>query len=52
MDNVTIIMAGATEVEVEVTVAVAFMEVEEGTVEAGAGEVTDVVRRPRLRGSV
>ena len=42
MDNVTIIMAGAT--EGEVTVAAAFMVVEEGTVEAGA--VTDVVRRP------
>ena len=44
LDNVTIIMAGAT--EGEVTVAAAFMVVEEGTVEAEEGVVTDVVRRP------
>ena len=50
LGNVTIIMAEAT--EGEVTVAAAFMVVEEGTVGAGAGEVTDVVRRPHLRGSV
>ena len=50
LDNVTIIMAGAT--EGEVTVAAAFMVVEEGTVEAEEGVVTDVVRRPHLHGSV
>ena len=43
-------MAGAT--EGEVTVAAAFMVVEEGTVEAEEGVVTDVVRRPHLHGSV
>ena len=50
LDNVIITMAGAT--EGEATVAAASMVVEEGTVGAEAGEVTDVVRRPHLRGSV